>query len=45
MDEIKIAKERINKLEQLVNFLQSVIKSGESWTDTCEEMFNKVMEK
>lgn len=35
------AADDIDTLKNCVNFFASVIKSGESWTPTCEEMFGK----
>lgn len=35
------AADDIETLKQCVNFFASVIKSGERWTPTCEEMFGK----
>jgi hypothetical protein len=49
-DTLRMAVERANKLEAevarlrlCISFLSSAIKSGEPWTDECEEMVNDAL--
>jgi len=41
--ELTTANEQIAELEKAVSFLSSCIKSGEQWTDTCEQVVDKAL--
>lgn len=44
IDQLAAAKARIEEQTKCIMFFRSVIKSGESWTETCEQAFTAALE-
>lgn len=43
--EVSFLEEKHNELKQALSFAACCIKSGESWTETCEEIIGKLLKE